>query len=102
MRDVWVWTSRKAHYKDSGLQLISWAQLLITAMIDVGYLLDPQISQVMESLVLTGSLFTAIGLVTIWLLVSCLTKSGTSAAILAVVDLIISLEATAVTTSLTS
>ena len=55
-----------------------------------------------EGLVLAASLFILIGLVTIWLLVSCLTKSGTSAAILAVVDLIISLEATAVTTSLTN
>ena len=49
-----------------------------------------------------ASLFIAIGLVTIWLLVSCLVKSGTSAAILAAADLIISLEATAVATSLTN
>ena len=55
-----------------------------------------------EGLVLLASLFIAIGLVTTWLLVSCLVKSGTSAAILAVVDLIISLEATAVATSLTN
>ena len=55
-----------------------------------------------EGLVLLVSLFIAIGLVTTWLLVSCLVKSGTSAAILAVVDLIISLEATAVATSLTN
>ena len=56
----------------------------------------------MEGLVLMASLFILIGLVTIWLLVSCLTKSVTSAAILAAADLIISLEATAVATSLTN
>ena len=55
-----------------------------------------------EGLVLLVSLFIAIGLVTTWLLVSCLVKSGTSAVILAVVDLIISLEAILVTTSLTN
>ncbi len=56
----------------------------------------------MEGLVLMVSLFILIGLVTIWLLVSCLTKSVISAGILGAVDLIISLEAIALATSLTN
>ena len=56
----------------------------------------------MESLVLEGSLFIVIGFLTFWLLVSCLVKSVTSAVVLAVADLIILLEATAVSTSLIS
>jgi len=71
-------------------------------MTGVGSGLDPQISRVMESLVLEGSLFIVIGFLTFWLLVSCLVKSVTSAVVLAVADLIILLEATAVSTSLIS
>ena len=69
-------------------------------MIDAGFGLVQQNLLATEGLVLLVSLFIAIDLVTIWLLVSCLVKSGTSAAILAVVDLIFSLEATAVAASL--
>ena len=71
-------------------------------MTAVGFGLGQQNLLATEGLVLLASLFIAIGLVTTWLLVSCLVKSGTSAAILAAVDLIISLEATAVATSLTN
>ena len=71
-------------------------------MIVAGFGLAPQTSRVMESLVLEGSLFTVIGLVSFWLLVSCLVRSVTSAVILAAVDLIILLEATAASTSLIS
>jgi hypothetical protein len=71
-------------------------------MIVAGFGLAPQTSRVMESLVLEGSLFTVIGLVSFWLLVSCLVRCVTSAVILAAVDLIILLEATAASTSLIS
>ena len=71
-------------------------------MIDAGYGLAQQISQATGSLVLEVSLFTVIGFLTFWLLVSCLVKSVTSAVILAVADLIILLEAAAVSTSLIS
>ena len=71
-------------------------------MTAVGFGLAQQNLLATEGLVLMASLFILIGLVTIWLLVSCLTKSVTSAAILAAADLIISLEATAVVTSLTN
>ena len=71
-------------------------------MTAVGYGLAQQNLLATEGLVLVASLFILIGFLTIWLLVSCLTKSVTSAAILAVADLIISLEATALATSLTN
>ena len=69
-------------------------------MTSAGSGLAQQISQATESFLLTGSLFIVIGLVTTWLLVSFLTRCVISAVILGVVDLIISLEATVVTTSL--
>ena len=78
------------------------AQSPTTAMTAVGYGLAQQNLLATEGLVLVASLFILIGFLTIWLLVSCLTKSVTSAAILAVADLIISLEATALATSLTN
>ena len=78
------------------------AQSPTTAMTAVGYGLAQLNLLATEGLVLMASLFILIGFLTIWLLVSCLTKSVTSAAILAVADLIISLEATAVATSLTN
>ncbi len=67
-------------------------------MIVAGFGLAPQTSRVMESLVLEGSLFTVIGLVSFWLLVSCLVRCATSVAILSAAALTtLSVETAAVT-----
>ena len=71
-------------------------------MIDVGYGLAQQISQATESLVLEVSLFILTGLVTFWLLVSCLVRCVTSVVTLSAVVLITWWEATAALTLSTS